>query len=581
MPETANKTNQIVYTNTAKCMDCNLCIRVCPVKAIKMKDGQAQVEPERCIVCGTCIKMCPQKAKTYRNDLQKVKDLMDMQRKVAAIIAPSFPAVFTGWKAHRIASALRQLGFNYIAEASLTAGMISNATQAYIDRNKSRSIIASACPAVVNYVERYKPELLNNLAPIVSPMIATARVLKDKLGYDWDIVFIGPCTAKKMEAERPEYAGLIRAVLTFEELQEWFMETNVNLAGFEDSGFDLVATKEEKVFALSGGVIKATGRQPDAFSGEEQNISGFESIEECFKAVIAKDNRYAVEPLMCNFGCINGPAIGSEDNLFLRKKNLIEYADTMALSTGSNEYIVDLNENFSDNKTIVIPYFSEDEIQRTLELIGKSNPEDRLDCTSCGYPSCKDKAIAVLCGMAQPSMCVPFIRKIAESKTDSYIEFSPNGIVVLNEKYEIVLMNKAFKNMFLCTNSLIGKPISTLMDPEPFLKVGISAMDFFDTTIRHNNYNLICQQIIYPLKQEKQIVGIFVNLTNTILNKERIDEIKQQTVQKATRLLTHQIDMAQKIAKLLGDSTAEGEELVNSLLNIADGNEPSSQSRNL
>src|ERR1035437_1775619 len=212
---------QIIFTNNARCRDCYRCLRNCPVNAIKLKNGQASVEVERCILCGTCLKECPQGAKDFRSDLEKVKLLLKENSKVAVSIAPSFPAIFDPWQCDVIPSALRKLGFGYIAETAEAAFYVAEKTRELFSEKKRGMTLATACPAFVSYIEKYKSENVKNLVPVVSPMIAHAKRIKEKLGKDCKVVFIGPCLAKKGEAEREEYKGIIDAVLTFKEFTEW------------------------------------------------------------------------------------------------------------------------------------------------------------------------------------------------------------------------------------------------------------------------------------------------------------------------------------------------------------------------
>lgn len=567
-----NINNQIIYTNKAKCLDCNRCVRVCPVKAIKMKDGQAQVQSDRCIACGTCIKECPQKAKNYRNDLERVKELINSEKKVAAIIAPSFATVYEGWKAKKIPSLLRSLGFSFIVEAAFTASDISISTKKFAEEHKNIATLATSCPAFVNYIEKYHQELIQYLAPFCSPMIASGKYIKERFNNNFSSVFISPCIAKKYEAEKKINRQYIHSVLTFEELNEWINENEIDISKLEDSDFDIAPTQKERLFALSGGVYKAANINTDSFSNQFISASGIDEINEVINDLQENNSSILVEPLFCKYGCINGPAISNTLSILEKKRRLSEYALTSNVIENELEKNIDLSTKFSYSELVYIPKFSEDEILNTLEIIGKANPEDRLDCTSCGYPTCKDKAIAVMCGMAEAEMCVPFMRKRAKSETDKILENSPNGIVIINDKYEIIDMNSAFRKMFMCSQSMTGKQISILLDPEPFVKVATGNTELYEITTKNDNYNLTYREIIYALKNEKKYVGIFVNITNMILNKEKLDDMKKQTVIKATELLEHQIDMAQKIAKLLGESTARGEELVENLMQISADN---------
>lgn len=563
---------QIVYTNTAKCQDCYRCIRVCPVKAIKMKDGQAYVEDDRCIDCGTCIRECPQKAKTYRNDVEKVREILKTSKKCAVTIAPSFAAVYEEWQQSRLPSALRKLGFVYIAETAVGAFYSAQATAQILSANTQKSFIASACPALVNYITKYTPDLIERLVPVASPMTVHARMLKEKLGDDYSIVFIGPCIAKKDEAEWIENDGLIDAVITFTELDELLELEEINLKNCEESGFDQSPSGDARLFALSGGLAKTASLSSDLLALDIISVTGFDEVKAAFDIASENKRSILVEPLFCSLGCINGPGICSDKNVFDRRASVIEYAKRQSVYTKPSEQITtDMSFEYKSKYILEGLEFSEDEIMQVLDKIGNASPEKEFNCSACGYDTCRDKAVAVLSGMAEIEMCMPYMRRTAELKTDRIIESSPNGIVILDEHFKILHMNPAFRKFFMSSESVSGKPISYLMDPEPFVLLATSDDDIIETTAQHENYGLVCHQIIYRLKEEKQYVGIFVNITKNMADKTQLDELKAQTIQQAQELLNHQISMAQNIAKLLGESTARGEELVENLMKSSQG----------
>jgi len=559
---------QIIFTNKAKCLDCNRCVRVCPVKAIKIKNSQAFVDAEKCIVCGECVNECPQSAKTYRNDIFTTMELLSSDKPTAAIVAPAFAAFMELWHAVRLPSILRYIGFKYIAEVATFASDVVNETMKCFNESKNH-IITSTCPTVVSYIEKYNSHAVNNLANIKSPMIATAEFIKKSFGSDWNIVFIGPCIAKKYEAIKLANKNLINAVLTIDELFELYKEFEIDPARFEKSSFDLKASNNEKLFPVLYGFNKSASIETNPFTNEIISISGFDDLKNAVNYVNDNQQHTLIEALYCKHGCIDGPGVNQKPNIYQRKENLLKYSNKIEVNyNNSQKREVNLLTYFSKNLSIHQATYSEDEILNVLEKIGKSNPDDRLDCTSCGYPSCREKAIAVLDGMAEPEMCVSFIRKRSETKADKILHKSPNGIVIVDEHYNIVTMNEAFKKMFICSNSMIGKPISMIMDPEPFIKFSTQFDETLEITKKHNQLNIICHQIIYSLKEERRFVGIFVNITKIISNKEKIDNIKKETITKATELLDHQIIMSQKIAKLLGDSTAQSEELISNLLKL-------------
>ncbi|MEZ7892890.1 MAG: [Fe-Fe] hydrogenase large subunit C-terminal domain-containing protein [Candidatus Wallbacteria bacterium] len=571
--EKNNGQNKIISTNKAQCRDCYRCLRVCPVKAIKMVNGQAFVDPTRCILCGTCVLECPQKAKVIRNDIGKAIDIIKNSELAAVSIAPSFVAVFKDWQQKRICSALRKLGFKHISETAIGADIVAKLTAHESNANLGKPIICSACPAVVNYIEKYTPELIPNLAQIVSPMIAHAKYLKEKLGKQAKIIFIGPCIAKKSEAERPEYKGLIDAVLTFNELNEWLKIEQINLSECEESSFDDFPKAVARYFPLIGGLIKTASLDTNGLAPDIISVSGFEDIKSAILNLNTEKGAKIeiIEPLFCHQGCINGPAISVDTNLFERRKEVIDFANEQ---TGKKSLAKVDSENFkADYKHFKIEEkkdITEEEIQKVLALTGKLNPEDELNCGACGYNSCRDKAVAVIKGMAEVEMCIPYMRMLAERRTDKIIETSPNGIVILDDRLNIISMNAAFKKMFLCTEVVIGKKISYLIDPSNFEKLATGESTQIEIVEKYSNYNIVCHEILYTMPEEKQYVGIFINITNLEKSQEELENIRQKTVQQARELLEHQINMAQQMAKLLGENTARGEELVTNLMKISD-----------
>ena len=293
---------QIVFTLTARCRDCYRCLRSCPVKAIRMEKGQAYVDGKRCIACGTCIRECPQQAKAFRYDIDIAQRLIDGGHFVAASIAPSFSAMFSGWQRSRLPSALRALGFRFIGQTSHGAYQISAHARRLAEKNGGNSYIGTACPALVNYIEKYRPELIGSLLPLVSPMAAHARMLKDKLGDDTKVIFIGPCVAKKSELFRTEVAGVVECVLTFRELMTWFSQKNIDLTTCEESNFDEKPVPSAQLYPLPGGMIKTAGLIDDGLNMKLIKVDGINNVNE-FLNDMSGDFPYALaEPLFLQPG---------------------------------------------------------------------------------------------------------------------------------------------------------------------------------------------------------------------------------------------------------------------------------------
>ena len=576
----------VLLTDRAQCRDCYRCVRVCPVKAIRMQNDQAEVVAERCILCGRCIQECPQHARSFRNDTHRAKRLIEEARqtpgaKVAVSVAPSFAALFLDWQRLRLPSALRKLGFDYVGETAVGAAHVASELRQFVESHSGNNAIRSpyictACPAVVRYIERYEPKQVERLLPIVSPMIAHARHIHEKLGPKVSVVFLGPCLAKKAEAERPELEGDVQCVLTFTELMEWLAEEGIEFASCEESDFDEKPSGVARIFPIEGGCLRTAGWRTDILDRDLVTASGIDDVRSILAEPPVRNGPRVVEPLLCPQGCINGPAIPAELRDVARRDSILQYA-SKEVGLEEKEHHTDLATAFHHVKDNMDDHFTDDQVRDILDMIGKANEEDRLDCGACGYPTCWDKAVAVLRGMAEPTMCIPRMRHLAEQRTDRIIETSPNGIVILDSHLNILHMNHAFRRFFTCTESLCGRPISILMDPEPFERTlagattsGKDEDEIIEMTVEHDRYGLVTHQLHYRLPEENQLVGIFVNITGSRNSQKKLDRVRAETIHQARDLLQHQLDMAETIARALGESTARGESLVEKLLALAE-----------
>lgn len=559
----------VIYTVTANCQDCYRCVRVCPVKAIKVKDGQAYIEDDLCIKCGTCIRECPQGAKTVRSGIEDVKSLFEQGRKVAVSLAPSFPSLFSGWQIDRLPSALRLLGFTKVFETAEGAKLVAEEA---LEKGVEGGI-ATACPALVNYIEMYKPEHVERLMPLVSPMIAHGKYLKKNLGEDWAVVFIGPCAAKKDEAERAEYQGIIDVVLTFTELKEWLDEEGIDLANCPESGLESVGDLQlARLFPLEGGMLKTGHVDYDGTESEILCVSGDDNIMELLNLPYDEWGYRLVEPLFCSGGCINGPCLKDKKNYYLRKQELLNYSNRV--QGKESRYQDDKSGSgkpLEKNISLEAAYrarpvekelapVSEDRIKEILEDTGKGDIKMQLNCGACGYKSCRENAIAVARGMAETDMCMPYMRRLAQQRTDAIIQTSPNGIVILDDQFHIIHMNPAFRELFSCSNSLLGRHVSAVLDVDSFEQLS-SDKSSIRNSIKVRN-KIKYHEIIYALEEEKQYVGIYTDVSDLKFDNSGDEAFKNQTLEHVKNLLYHQISFSQEMAHYLGKNTAESEELV-------------------
>lgn len=564
--------SELVFTKDAKCRDCYRCLKACPVKAIKIENGQAYILQNRCIDCNICIQNCAQDAISFKSDKAKLYELLSSGKKIAVTVDASYSSICADWERERFPSALRRLGFSFVSETSVAANVVAKKTIEYWLSHPEKSHISAICPTVVNYVEKYKPEAIDNLIPVASPYIVHGRWLKEKLGKDTLIVYVGSCVAKKMEIKRPTYSGVIDLAITFAELREMFDEQNILLQTCEESNFDETPVGKSRLLPLVGSLSEIADKELNFASLNHIAVSGFQDIRNSID-LVTMSKGILVEPLFCYKGCINGPGMHIKNNIFDRRAELIEYVTSKPTNNNTEDPLIKINTDrtFSKDKIIPKPKYSTDEIRNVLSKTGDPDFKKRPNCFSCGYPTCKDKAIAVLEGMAETEMCIPHMRRLAEKKASLLLETAPNGFVVLSEQFEILSMNKAFKNLFLVSDSIIGKHISSLIDPEGFYKLATGETNMYEGFVRYEKHNLVFHQLAYKLDKNKQYVGIFINVTNSLATRTKLDNLRSTTLEQAQELLQHQIEMSQGIAKLLGEHAAQSEILINNIIKYTQG----------
>lgn len=412
----------IVSTIGQKCKRCYSCIRECPAKAIRVINGQAVVIEERCISCGHCVKVCSQHAKNTLSDVDKVLyDLLPSHNTVA-VLAPSFVVSFPETYP-KVISALRKIGFKQVVEVAFGADLVAKYYESYFEKeNFDKTIISSPCPAIFNFIEKYYVDLVPNIAEVVSPMVAIGRYLKKNYGSDTKVVFIGPCIAKKDEYKDDEVHDAIDSVITFIELKEIFELLHIELESLEDSSFDPPYSFLGKSFPLTGGLLKTANINNDILEKKVIIVDGKDKAEEIIVDIFKnKIKNKFVDILFCE-GCINGPAIDSDMNYYSKREALIDYIESnnphidkqIWLSEIYNNRDLDLSRKFRPNNQRR-PMPSEEKIREILARTNKFNPEDELNCGSCGYPTCREYAVAIAKGLAEEDMCLNYLIDRLES----------------------------------------------------------------------------------------------------------------------------------------------------------------------
>jgi iron only hydrogenase large subunit-like protein/nitrogen-specific signal transduction histidine kinase len=410
----------LVYTIKELCRTCYTCVRECPAKAIRIVGGQAEVIDERCIACGNCTKVCSQGAKVFLNTTDRVVKLLDSDSKVAAIVAPSFPAEFSDIPDHLVLTGMiKALGFEFVAEVSFGADLVADKYKKLVSEEKN-FYISSDCPSIVNYVKFYHPALVDNLAPVVSPMVAMSRVVRKKYGTDTKIVFIGPCIAKKAESSEIDEA------ITFTELRDMLADRGITPETVSPVDFDQPLGGRGAIFPVARGLLQTAKISDNAITGNMIAAEGridFQGALKEFEAGLIKNQHME---LLCCEGCIMGPGLSKNGKQYNRRSLVSSYANNKMQNIDSESWQKAFDE-FSELDLSIrhkpddhrIESLNENDVNDILIKMGKKTKKDQLDCGACGYESCVEHAIAIKKGLAEVEMCLPYtIEKLHKSVKD-------------------------------------------------------------------------------------------------------------------------------------------------------------------
>lgn len=534
----------------SNCKNCYKCIRHCPVKSIRFSGNQAHIIGNECILCGQCFVVCPQNAKEIKDETEKAKVLIQSGVPVVASIAPSFIANYNGAGIEVMRKALKKLGFYDVEETAIGATMVKTEYERLLHEEKRDIIISSCCHSVNLLIQKYFPKVLPYLADVLSPMQAHAQDIHKRIP-DSKVIFIGPCVSKKDEAEY--YEGLVDAVLTFEELTNWMKSENIILEQ------EIIPDENTRArfFPTTGGILKTMlQNEPDytymAIDGVENCIFALRDIENgiihnCF-----------IEMSACTGSCIGGPV--------MEKYHHSPIKDYMAVSgfAGKKDFKVtqpdtyDIRKNFAYiNQVASQP--SEYEITEILHQMGKFRPEQELNCGSCGYNTCREKAVAIFQGKAEISMCLPFLKDKAESFSDTIVKNTPNALIVLNDKLEVQQINNAALHLMNIrfSSDVLGEQVVRILDPSVFMKVNLSGKGIFNERTYLAEYKRYVEQTIVPDSESHMLICIMRDITDEEKEREKKEIISRQTVEVADKVVEKQMRIVQEIASLLGETAAE------------------------
>lgn len=535
----------------SNCKNCYKCIRHCPVKSIKFSGNQAHIVGNECILCGQCFVVCPQNAKEIADETERAKVLINSGAPVIASVAPSFIANYDGVGFEELKSALKKLGFADAEETAVGATIVKREYERLLEDEHRDILISSCCHSVNLLIQKYYPTCLPYLADVLSPMQAHCEDIKRR-NPDARTVFIGPCVAKKDEADH--YAGITDAVLTFEELTNWFAEAGVTLEHKLDKNDRSLA----RFFPTTGGILKTM----QANMRSDYTYLAIDGVENCKAALhdIAegKIHNCFIEMSACAGSCIGGPVMEKYHRMPVRDYMAVsDYAGKEDFDVAQPDFItLRKNMEFIERKA---PQPSEKEISDALKKMGKLKPEDELNCGSCGYNTCREKAIAIIEGKAEVSMCLPFLKERAENFSDNIINNTPNGIVVLNEDYEVQQINRAALKLMNIprASDVMGEPIIRILDPKPFMDVQRTGRSLRDSKVYLAEYDKYVEQTIVFDKEYKALICIMRDVTEEEEQKQKKEDLSRQTVETADRVVDKQMRIVQEIASLLGETAAE------------------------
>ncbi|MDF2948087.1 MAG: hypothetical protein K0R07_97 [Sedimentibacter sp.] len=545
----------------ANCKNCYKCVRNCSVKAIKMINDQAQIVEEKCIACGTCFSVCPQNARNIHSDLENVIEAMKEGRKIIVSIAPSYLGVYE--EPYKLISVLKYLGATVVQETAVGAAMVTELYKKFISTTNVKNAITTCCPTVNMMIQTYYPDLIKYLMPLDSPMIAHCKMLRKQYNEDAFIVFLGPCISKKCEAYGYQLSGIIDGVISFEELDKLLESKSIDISTFEESRPDVEGSYTGKKYPLEHGILSGLEDVISKSNFTTLSISGIDNLKGAFDA-LQEDNLsdVIIEANSCMGGCMGGPAVPRKSqNVYVRKSKaktrLLPYINNEKYNCTEQDDNIDYSRNFR-NKQYVHPVYTESDIRNVLEQTGKHTQSDELNCGACGYDTCRDKAISVLEGLSYPQMCMPYMRTEAEKISNIYFQYSPSVIVIVDMNLNILDLNPVGENVFKTNISKIrNKPLATIM-PDGDFKAALSTEEnMVGRKITLSNYNMVMFERIIYLPKNKILFGILNDITAEELKREQIINFKLNTLETADKVIEKQMRVAQEIAGLLGETTAE------------------------
>jgi iron only hydrogenase large subunit-like protein len=551
-----------IYTQQRECQDCHKCIRECPVKAIRVEDGYARVVPELCIMCGNCVLACPNSAKRVRDDLPSVKSLLKSGREVFVSLAPSFVAQYSGIRPAQVIHALKKLGFHAVSETALGAQQVSASVNSLMLSEPKQIWISSACPVVVDFIVKYHPECQPHVFGVLSPLLSHCKMLRARYGEEIATVFIGPCIAKKMEAE--QHPELLDAVLTFEDLDQWLADEGIRIeeiAENETDRFQPEDAEEGALYPIEGGMVPGVARNTEINSSQFMSFSGLANVEQALKGISEWNPEHNIffELTACAGSCVNGPKAARNTSVARRRYDIVHYAKPAA--EYPRKLALGIDGSYAASPVARNDY-SELQMQEALRSVGKHSVDDELNCGGCGYDSCRDFARALIAHNAERMMCATYTRKLAQKKANALLQKMPSAVVIVDEDLKIIECNANFVHLFAAdeepARDLEGSALDAVI---PFSYLFNRVLDSGEDIVGHDirYQRSILNTTVFAIEPHSVMCGIFQDITKPIFQKEQIIGRAREVIQK-------NLNTVQQIAYLLGENAADSEIILNSIV---------------
>ncbi len=562
-----NPNNLPVFTRFADCQDCYKCVRGCPVKAIKVENHHASIIPDLCIHCGHCVEICPVEAKRVRDDLSKLKINISLNKKVVISLAPSWRSEFPRLKKEQMIRALKLLGIAQVSETALGAEEVNSHLTSYLSDAQGIKI-STACPTIVELVEKFYPALIERLVPMDSPLLAHCKMLREHYGPDFLIGFIGPCISKKLEADK--FPEILAFSITFQDLHRYFKDKGINPYNLEvEEGmvFSPTSAKEGTLYPIEGGMIDTLQIIGES-NYQSYSISGTDEIIKLFDDLLergVKKNIF-IETLSCKGGCINGPGCIKEKSYLLKEMEIIEHNPFVGKKTLASSK-VDIKQDYTQ-KSVIIEKGNGLSIAEVFKTIGKNRPEDEKNCGGCGYNTCREFAQAIIDGKAEASMCVSYLRSLAQKKANALFRTMPSGVIIVNKEMIIQESNTNFFKILgldshFSTDSieLDGAHLDKMISfTGMFKEVLEKGKDILDKELRYGNKFLKIS--IFSIEKHELVGAVLQDITLP-------STARDHTIMQAKKVINKNLDMVQKIAYLLGENAAEVEIALDSIIDIS------------